>query len=446
MNSEQKEKKVRKFTHSCYFHKCNEILHLIVECHCSEADEVKKKEVLEEKPNGKETVSRRVSFNGLQDVSNTRKQRRMSKDLVSLNFPLMEKYLRDENSLHRGKLLQAIRWRMTVDPKGVGSKIAAEIVENDFLCLRKTDNKLLETLLWSSERKKTSQHLQNSTSRLLNALSGFPEGVDYLGRGVVIESLIFGEQFSLVSLHRQFVDSHTAGMLISTMTRISSRPEVAKMMITRGYVPWIIEYLEEIEYSGTDYQIRQSLSLLGSLFNLPEAINEEFLSRTAQFLALLARYINKNHSKQSQIIKIISTSLLKRPEIAEIAKSMNFEKILQEIPSIENAKDTPAKDIDPEIDIDDPVCELPGLEGEMFLEEHFTNEKSPIKLESAKTKEKSYIPIRVEEKPSKDLGKKEEVVKLTTKPSRRRTSQKDILSDSDPEISQALRAIFPGDV
>lgn len=436
--AEKKDKKTRKFTHSCYFHKCNEILHLIVECHCSGAEETQK----ESERKAEEPTQRRVSFQKIQEVPGKR-LRRPSRDPAALNYTLMEKYLRDENSPHRGKLLQAIRWRLT-DNEVLGAKTAREVVKSDFLGVRKFTGRILETLLWTSERKKETHHLQNSTARFLNALTIYPEGTEYLAKASVVESLTFGEQFALISLNRQFVDPHTAGQLLATMRRLSSRPEIAREMLSRSFLAWIIEYLEEIEYSGSEYQIREALELLSSLLSHPEAFNEDLFTRTGQFLALLARYLNRSEKVHSGKILKITQILISRPEIATIAKSMDFEKILIPPAKIETqsiTEQSSRRKIDPEIDEKDPICEIPGLEGEVFLEEHFAEVKVTLeKPEVNKAPEKSsQIPVRTEKS-----GKKKGTGEATKSPPRR-SSKKDILSDSDPEITQALRNIFPGD-
>lgn len=326
---------------------------------------------------------------------------------VRLNYTLIGKYLSYDNSSYKHKLLQALRWRLNLNEK-LTQRTIQDFMKYDLLRIKNNqyyERTLIEMLLWPMKSTTNANNIQNSMVRLLNGIVSYEEGRNYIGTTSIVNHLIWGGENELYKVEpsRQFIDSGTAGMLLATMMKLSTNPWQKKDMLNRGILSWTLGHLEDIEYSGTVLQTKYTLSLLNSILRLPEAV-EELTPKTAQVLVLLARYLRRERSEWFFTVKCILVKLFKHKQFRQAAKEMNFETLLRKLI---NPMDFKAKKelefiilylndsgnitqlpcsaslfeveekivFDAEIESEDGIVHLPGLEGELLLEEQFAKYK-----------------------------------------------------------------------
>ena len=260
---------------------------------------------------------------------------------------------------------------------------------------------LMEILLWPSRGSPNGNHIQNGMARLVNGILSYPAGREYVGSTSIVNHLIWGGENEVFKVEpsRQFIDSGTAGMLVAALMKLSHVPWQRKDMLNKGILSWTLNHLEDIEYSGTVFQIKYTLGLLNSLLRLPEAV-EELTRRPSQVLVLLARYLRKEKAEWFFTVKCILVKLFKQKHFRQAAKEMNFETLLRrlinpldfrgkkeidfiilylndsgnitQLPCSASSFEVEEPIIfDPEIEADDGIVDLPGLEGELLLEEQF---------------------------------------------------------------------------
>lgn len=327
---------------------------------------------------------------------------------VRLNYTLVGKYLGYENSSYKHKLLQALRWRLNLNEK-LTQRTLQDFLKYDLLRIKNNqyyEKSIIETLLWPPRHATHANHIQNSMARLLNGIVSYEEGRRYVGSTSIVNHLMWGgetEAVYKVEPSRQFLDSNTAGMLVATMMKLSTSSWQKRDMMNKGVLRWTLSHLEDIEYSGGVFQTKYTLALLNSLLKLPEAI-DELNTRTAQVLVLLSRYLRKEKNEWLFTVKSILVKLFKHKPFRQAAKEMNFETLLRKLI---NPLDFKAKReiefiilylndcgnitqlpcsaslfeveesivFDPEIESGDEIAHLPGLEGELLLEEQFAKYK-----------------------------------------------------------------------
>lgn len=322
---------------------------------------------------------------------------------VRLNYTLVGKYLSYDNSSYKHKLLQALRWRLNLNEK-LTQRTLQDFIKYDLLRIKNTqyyEKTLMELLLWPPRSTPNANCMQNSMARLLNGIVSYEEGRNYIGSTSIVNHLLWGGENELYKVEpsRQFLDSGTAGMLVAAMMKLSCVPWQRKDMLNKNVVTWTLGHLEDIEYSGTVFQTKYSLALLNCLLRLPEAM-DDLTQRTSQVLVLLSRYLRKERSEWFFTVKSILVKLFKHKSFRQAAKKMNFETLLRklinpldfktkkeiefiilylndsgnitQLPCSASHFEVEEKIVfDAEIEADDDIVDLPGLEGELLLEEQF---------------------------------------------------------------------------
>lgn len=322
---------------------------------------------------------------------------------VRLNYTLIGKYLSYENASYKHKLLQALRWRLNLNEK-LTQRTLQDFVKHDLLRIRNNqyyEKTLMELLLWPPRNTPNANHLQNCMARLLNGIVSYAEGRSYIGHTSIVNHLIWGGENELYKVEpsRQFIDSGTAGMLVAAMMKLSTVAWQRRDMLNKNVLNWTLGHLEDIEYSGTVFQTKYTLTLLNSLLRLPEAV-EELTRRTSQVLVLLARYLKREKSEWFFTVKSILVKLFKHRPFRQAAKEMNFETLLRklinpldfkakkeielmilylndsgnitQLPCSASVFEVEEKIVfDAEIEADDVIVGLAGVEGELLLEDQF---------------------------------------------------------------------------
>lgn len=226
-NKTKKIKKQKSHSYSRIRHKCNEVLHLSIDCHSSEDQDnnsnlsqpekrvkfKKSHKSVEVPPTNLRKITTTPEFNErpeendyFNEIFYQKSGEIIDRDVqgfVKLNYSLISKYLTYESSSYKHKLLQALRWRLNLTEK-LGIRTIQEFVKYDLLRVkqRSYEKNLMEWLLWPTRNTAHANYIQNSMARLINGIVSFAEGRNYLGSTSVVNYLIWGGENELYKVRK----------------------------------------------------------------------------------------------------------------------------------------------------------------------------------------------------------------------------------------------------
>lgn len=114
---------------------------------------------------------------------------------------------------------------------------------------------------------------------------------------------------------------------MATMMKLSLNRFQRADMLKKGLVKWLLNHMEDVEYSATKYHFEYMTALLMILFTHPFGTNITFSLRST--LGLLARYLQINIPVSKTYIRAALLSMLKNAKIAGCARTMNFDDIIE---------------------------------------------------------------------------------------------------------------------
>ncbi|XP_076294832.1 lisH domain-containing protein ARMC9 [Lasioglossum baleicum] len=247
-----------------------------------------------------------------------------------LNFKKIKLHLINGSIKTKLFLLQALRRKITRGQPGEKEEALHEYISKDLLGLygRIASYKGTSILpyLLIPDNISMPHPLQQSTTRLLNALASFRCGRDYLSFDSTAVDVVFK---CLNSTYDNDIDTFTCNMMIAMLQKLSLRKQQRIYMIENGLVEWLIRHLH-VHYRVMDiYRLEYATALLMNLSL------HQIARRRASTLAslLISTLTDLLLTDRSSILPYITGALnhfLTNHSINEEAKKMKFSRVLEQ--------------------------------------------------------------------------------------------------------------------
>ncbi|XP_078039555.1 lisH domain-containing protein ARMC9 isoform X2 [Augochlora pura] len=248
----------------------------------------------------------------------------------SLNFKKIKLHLINGSIRTKLLLLQALRRKVTCGQLEEREEALHEYISKDLLGLygRIANYKGTSILpyLLTPDNISMPHPLQQSTTRLLNALASFRCGRDYLSFDSTVVDAVFK---CLNNTYDNDIDTFTCNMIIAMLQKLSLRKQQRIYMIENGLVEWLIRHLH-VHYRIMDsYRLEYATALLMNL-----SLHQIARRRAATLASLLVSTLtNLLLTDRSSILPYITGALnhfLTNHEINEEAKKMKFSSVLEQ--------------------------------------------------------------------------------------------------------------------
>ncbi|XP_076644260.1 lisH domain-containing protein ARMC9 isoform X2 [Halictus rubicundus] len=247
-----------------------------------------------------------------------------------LNFKKIKLHLINGSIKTKLFLLQALRRKITRGQPGEKEEALHEYISKDLLGLygRIASYKGTSILpyLLIPDNISMPHPLQQSTTRLLNALASFRCGRDYLSFDSTAVDVVFK---CLNSTYDNDIDTFTCNMMIAMLQKLSLRKQQRIYMIENGLVEWLIRHLHVHHRVMDIYRLEYATALLMNLSL------HQIARRRASTLAslLISTLTDLLLTDRSSILPYITGALnhfLTNHSINEEAKKMKFSRILEQ--------------------------------------------------------------------------------------------------------------------
>ncbi|XP_071570887.1 lisH domain-containing protein ARMC9 [Temnothorax nylanderi] len=224
-------------------------------------------------------------------------------------------------------LLQALRWKITLVHSAEQDEVLHEYITRDLLGLHgqiASDNgkSILPCLLTAGEAY--ARHLlQQFTARLLNTLSSFRCGRDYLS----VRSTVVNVTFTcLDNNYADGVDPFACDMMVAMLQKLSLRRQQRIYMIESGLLEWLINHLHDKCRIISLYRLEYATALLMnlSLHRLAQARASKISSLLVSTLLVL---LSIDHTSSLPYINGALNNFLTNPIINEEAKRIKHSNI-----------------------------------------------------------------------------------------------------------------------
>ncbi|XP_076376565.1 lisH domain-containing protein ARMC9 isoform X1 [Megalopta genalis] len=248
----------------------------------------------------------------------------------SLNFKKIKLHLINGSIKTKLLLLQALRRKVTCGQPGEREEALHEYISKDLLGLygRIASYKGTSILpyLLTPDNISMPHPLQQSTTRLLNALASFRCGRDYLSFDSTVVDAVFK---CLNNTYDNDIDTFTCNMMIAMLQKLSLRKQQRIYMIENGLVEWLIRHLH-VHYRIMDsYRLEYATALLMNL-----SLHQIARRRASTLASLLVSTLtNLLLTDRSSILPYITGALnhfLTNHDINEEAKKMKFSSVLEQ--------------------------------------------------------------------------------------------------------------------
>ncbi|XP_031831953.2 lisH domain-containing protein ARMC9 isoform X1 [Nomia melanderi] len=245
-----------------------------------------------------------------------------------LNFKKIKLHLINGSIKTKLLLLQALRKKITYGQPGEREEVVHEYISKDLLGLygQIATYKGISILpyLLTPDNVSMSHPLQQSTTRLLNALASFRCGRDYLS----FDSTVIDVVFKCLNSDSN-TDTFTCNMIIAVLQKLSLRKQQRIYMIENGLVEWLIHHLHDYYCVMNSYRLEYATALLMNLSLHP--IAQKRASTLASLLiSTLTDLLLTDHSSTLLYITGALNHFLKNHTINEESKKMEFSSLLEQ--------------------------------------------------------------------------------------------------------------------
>ncbi|CAL7938985.1 unnamed protein product [Xylocopa violacea] len=227
-------------------------------------------------------------------------------------------------------LLQALRRKITSSQPGERDETVHEYISKDLLGLHSQiasyKGKSILPYLLTPQNVIIPHPLQQSITRLLNALASFRCGRDYLSFDSTVVDMVFK---CLNSMCDNNIDTLTCNMMIAMLQKLSLRKQQRIYMIENGLVEWLIHHLHDQCRVMDSYRLEYATALLMNL-SLHQTAQKRASTMAPLLVSTLIELLLMDHVSALQYINGALNNFLTNHTINEEAKKMKFASIIEE--------------------------------------------------------------------------------------------------------------------
>ncbi|XP_015435953.1 PREDICTED: lisH domain-containing protein ARMC9-like [Dufourea novaeangliae] len=247
-----------------------------------------------------------------------------------LNFKKIKLHLINGSMKTKLFLLQALRRKITLAQPGEREEAVHEYISKDLLGLHGQiasykGTSVLPYLL-TPDNIIMPHPLQQSTTRLLNALASFRCGRDYLSFDSAVVDMVFK---CLKSTLDNDIDTFTCNMMIAMLQKLSLRKQQRIYMIENGLVEWLISHLHDHCRIMDSYRLEYATALLMNL-SLDQIAQRRASALAFLLLSTLINLLVIDHSSTLPYVTGALNNFLRNHAINEEAKKMKFSSTLEQ--------------------------------------------------------------------------------------------------------------------
>ncbi|PBC26094.1 LisH domain-containing protein ARMC9 [Apis cerana cerana] len=227
-------------------------------------------------------------------------------------------------------LLQALRRKITFSQPGERDETMHEYISKDLLGLHSQiasyKGKSILPYLLTPQNVIIPHPLQQSITRLLNALASFRCGRDYLSFDSTVVDMIFK---CLNSISDNNIDTITCNMIIAMLQKLSLRKQQRIYMIENGLVEWLIHHLRDQCRIMDSYRLEYATALLMNL-SLHQAAQERASAMASLLISTLIDLLLMDYVSTLPYINGALNNFLTNYVINEEAKKLKFSSVIEQ--------------------------------------------------------------------------------------------------------------------
>ncbi|XP_053986442.1 lisH domain-containing protein ARMC9-like isoform X1 [Hylaeus volcanicus] len=247
-----------------------------------------------------------------------------------LNFKKIKLHLINGSIKTKLFLLQALRRKITLSQPGERDEAVHEYISRDLLGLHgqiaSYKGKSILPYLLTPDNIIMPHPLQQSTTRLLNALASFRCGRDYLSCDPTVVDVVCN---CLKNTCDNDVDTFTCNMMIAMLQKLSVRKQQRIYMIENGLVEWIIHHLHDQCRIMDSYRLEYAVALLMNL-SLHQIAQRRASTMAALLITTLTDLLVMDHASALPYVNGALNNFLTNRTINEEAKRLKFSSLLEQ--------------------------------------------------------------------------------------------------------------------
>ncbi|XP_076166483.1 lisH domain-containing protein ARMC9 isoform X2 [Ptiloglossa arizonensis] len=302
-----------------------------------------------------------------------------------LNFKKIKLHLINGSTKTKLFLLQALRRKMTLSQSGERDEVIHEYISRDLLGLHgqiaNYKGKSILPYLLTPDNIIMPHPLQQSTTRLLNALASFRCGRDYLSFDSTVVDVVYN---CLKNTSDNDIDTFTCNMMIAMLQKLSVRKQQRIYMIENGLVEWLIHHLHDQYRIMNSYRLEYATALLMNL-SLHQIAQRRASSMASLLISTLTDLLLIDHTSVLPYVNRALNNFLTNRIINEVAKKLKFSSLLEQYSKQKNGEmrkhlDYILKIHRGEITIETEIEEMADNDNEEFdVLENELEENDPVK-------------------------------------------------------------------
>ncbi|OAD53208.1 LisH domain-containing protein ARMC9 [Eufriesea mexicana] len=224
-------------------------------------------------------------------------------------------------------LLQALRRKITFSQPGERDETVHEYISKDLLGLHSQiasykGESILPYLL-TPQNIIIPHPLQQSVTRLLNALASFRCGRDYLSFDSTVVDMC------LNSVSDNNIDTLTCNMIIAMLQKLSLRKQQRIYMIENGLVEWLVHHLHDQCHVMDSYRLEYATALLMNL-SLHQIAQKRVSNMASLLLSTLINLLLMDHASALPYINGALNNFLTNHVINEEAKRIKLSSVIEQ--------------------------------------------------------------------------------------------------------------------
>ncbi|XP_068984808.1 lisH domain-containing protein ARMC9-like isoform X1 [Bombus flavifrons] len=247
-----------------------------------------------------------------------------------LNFKKIKLHLINGSIKTKLFLLQALRRKITFSQPGERDETVHEYISKDLLGLHSQiasyRGKSILPYLLTPQNIIIPHPLQQSVTRLLNALASFRCGRDYLSFDSTVVDTVFR---CMNSISDNNIDTLTCNMMIAMLQKLSLRKQQRIYMIENGLMEWLIHHLHDQYRVMDSYRLEYATALLMNL-SLHQTAQRRVSTMAPLLMSTLIDLLLMDHESALPYINGALNNFLTNHVFNEEAKRIKFSSIIEQ--------------------------------------------------------------------------------------------------------------------
>ncbi|XP_043588126.1 lisH domain-containing protein ARMC9-like isoform X2 [Bombus pyrosoma] len=247
-----------------------------------------------------------------------------------LNFKKIKLHLINGSIKTKLFLLQALRRKITFSQPGERDETVHEYISKDLLGLHSQiasyRGKSILPYLLTPQNIIIPHPLQQSVTRLLNALASFRCGRDYLSFDSTVVDTVFR---CMNSISDNNIDTLTCNMMIAMLQKLSLRKQQRIYMIENGLMEWLIHHLHDQYRIMDSYRLEYATALLMNL-SLHQTAQRRVSTMAPLLMSTLIDLLLMDHESALPYINGALNNFLTNHVFNEEAKRIKFSSIIEQ--------------------------------------------------------------------------------------------------------------------